>query len=170
MNLNSQAQNSLVFNIMPSNGNVKGGEFLHIVGKGFFNNLKCKIGNNFAVTYYSDSENMFCKTPQSENLQEERVSITLWNNNEALKLNEEFYFEYTIPKERKLLLSFKNKLIKLLKLKQVNIVKVQTLIDQCNEILENLDKFMIECTLNEKLNSLSTEFQLLIKLTNEEKI
>jgi len=153
-----------IVKITPQNGKVEGGEYIRILGHGFNKETKCKFGNIPATTFYSDSNNLFCKSPPSKNLKVGSVLITLYLKDETLNPHNTIEFEYIISKDKIQLISFIDKLIEVYKMPFIPSTKTKTqeLINHSQDIIDNLEKLQSDCTLNERLISLKTEFQVLM--------
>jgi len=159
--------------ISPETGKVEGSEYIRILGKGFDDkDIICKFGNIVATTFHSDSNNLFCKSPPSENLKVGTVLISLWLNNVLLNPNNPIKFEYVIAKEKKYLLSFIEKLYKLYSLQFMasTKIKIQVVINHSQDIIDNLEKLQSDCTLNERLTTLKVEFQDLMEEISSQSI
>jgi len=149
--------------ISPQSGKVEGGEYIRIQGNGFNREMYCKFDDTRATTFYSDSNNLFCKSPPSNNFKVGPAFIYLCIKDAALNHNE-IKFEYIISKEKEYLLSFNDKLNKVNKMPFDTSVKTKTqeLIDHSQDIIDNLEELRSDCSLNERLTKLNTEFQVLI--------
>jgi len=155
-----------IIKISPENGKVEGGEYVRIQGNEFNDkSIICKFGDIVATTFHSDSNNLFCKSPPSENLKVCTVLISLWLNNQLLNPNNPIKFEYVISKEKKYLTSFIEKLYKLYSMQFIasTKIKIQEVINHSQDIINNLEKLQSDCILNERLTTLKVEFQDLME-------
>jgi len=156
--------------ISPIIGKIEGGEYIRIIGNGFNKDMICKFGSTQATTFYSDSNNLFCKSPQSENLKECSVPISLCCNNKRLNPDDNLIkFEYVISIEKIYLEYFIKKLKKAYKYQYTpeTKIKIEKSIDHTQEIVNNLEKLQSNCTLNENLITLKREFQdLMVEISS----
>jgi len=162
-----------VTKISPQRGKVEGGEYIRIQGNGFNKDMIIKFDQTPAITFYSDSNNLFCKSPASNNLEVGSVNINLCIKDTILNTHDSIKFEYKISKEKTYLINFIEKLNKVYKMQFTPNTKTKTqeLITHTQDIIDNLQNFQTDCSLNDHLTKLRSEFQVLMdEISSQSKV